>query len=130
MTRTPNSSETLTITFNLNFEELEQDLDARGLTLSSLYSALNDSLYTPLQDILFSRYLTTNGKLQLVLTSDNFQVDPSILTGTLRTNFLSKWAPYVAYVTQVSANSKLYILPFTHSTGNFTYINEVDRVLT
>ena len=115
ITRTPDSSETLTITFNLNFEELEQNLYARGLDLPSLYSALNDSLHTPLQDIQFSRYVTTDGKLELVLLSDSFQVDPGILTGTLRTSLLCKWAPYVPYVTQVSANGKLHVV---NSTGN------------
>ena len=118
MVRSPVEPERLIILFSLSLTDLEEALDNRGLSLSSLYTALSSILYTPLEEITFSRTQTPDGLLQLDLTSESFQVDPALLTGILQTDLLSDWAPYVAYVKDISADSK-YTLHVSISDGRF-----------
>ena len=107
--RSPIEPERLGILFSLSINDLEVSLSSRGLSLSTLYSALASILHTPLEDITFSQTQTPEGLLQLVLTSESFQVDPALLTGILQTSLLSDWAPYAVYVSEITADSKYYL---------------------
>ena len=106
MSRVPENTERLIITFSLSFSELSESLTVRSLSLSTLYSALNSTLRTPREDILFIELQTSEGAFQLLAISDSFQVDPSLVTGLLRTDFAPEWAPYYSYVTSTSVDSE------------------------
>ena len=109
MARSPIEPERLVILFSLSISDLEKSLGSRDLSLSSLYAALSAIMYTPQGEIAFSQTQTPDGLFQLVLTSESFQVDPTLLIGILQTDFLYDWAPYAGYVNEIYADSKCYL---------------------